>query len=118
MKKEHKQLLLDGMFEIVELLNFYNCISEDSAQKVVESKSSRKTTKKTQELISSEVAISSIITTLNFLGPFLVSQGLNIGQMNDSKQYVLVKDGYVIEPTEESIDKMLDDMIKELEGNG
>ena len=113
MKKEQENSLLNGMLQVVELLNLHRDIGNYAAEGAINTKSQRKANKKTQELIYSEVAYSSIMTVINMLAPFLVSLGVNIAETEDKTLHLVYKDDFV-DVVEDKLDEFMDEMLEKM----
>ena len=113
MKKEQTNALLNGMAQVVELLNLYKDAGGEASQRIVNTKSSRSVEKNTQYLVFSEAAYVSIMTTLRLLSPFLVSLGVNLGLREEDGKYVLVYKGNAYEIREEAYDEVLANILGE-----
>lgn len=115
MKKEQERELLSGMAQVVALLNLYEYLLSDKAQKTLKSKSPRKEEKTSQEMVFAQYGHSTILNIINLLAPFLVSLGVNIGYDEEDNEYFLLYKDNVVELTEEGTDKFLERILKRTE---
>ena len=114
MKREQTEAVLGGMVQIVALLNFYKEMSGDIAHRILNSKSSRRKTKMTQEMTLAQMGITTLISAMNLMAPFLVSLGVNLGETEDG-DYVLMYKGNVVELTDLGREKFLANLMREME---
>lgn len=114
MKKEQTEAILGGMVQIVALLNFYKEMSGDIAQGILNSKSSRRKSKMTQEMVLAQMGHTSLMSSINLLAPFLVSIGINLAETEDG-EYVLMYKGDFVEMTDLGREKFLANLMKKVE---
>lgn len=114
MKKEQTEEILGGMVQIVALLNFYKEMSSDISLKILNSKSSRRKSKMTQEMVLAQMGYTSLMSSINLLAPFLVSIGINLAETEDG-EYILMYKGDFVEMTDLGRDKFLANLMKRVE---
>ena len=114
MKKEQTEAILGGMVQIVALLNFYKEMSGDIAQGILNSKSSRRKSKMTQEMVLAQMGHTSLMSSINLLAPFLMSIGINLAETEDG-EYVLMYKGDFVELTDLGREKFLANLMKKVE---
>ena len=114
MKKEQTEASLGGMVQIVALLNFYKEMSGDIAQGILNSKSSRRKSKMTQEMVLAQMGHTSLMSSINLLAPFLMSIGINLAETEDG-EYVLMYKGDFVELTDLGREKFLANLMKKVE---
>lgn len=115
MKKEQETEMLNGMVQVIALLNLYSDISKEMSGDALKAKSERNKNKKLDNLVLSQMAFNTIMTVINVLGPFLVSLGLNFTLNEETGEYSVVYKGNLVEITEEGKEMFYNSLLKEAE---
>lgn len=114
MTKRELGPLIDGLEQIVVMLNLYTSFNEEACRKYLNSKRKNRD-KLLEDCTDTSAFISTTISNLTLLSPFLLANDISIGIDAESEKYVLLYKGkeVIIEYAESDYSDCLDALKEE-----